>query len=108
MWRDMHEYIIKEERCVHVPTFKNVWCRDRGLNFLHDCPLCQYAWEENDVMPMCDSCPIEWGSTARAFYCENVNNVDFTGKGLWLRCKNAKTWQEQAAIAKQISELPER
>lgn len=108
MWYDMHEHIMKEEKRVHVPTYKSEWCINKGVRFLHDCPLCQYASEENDNQHMCRSCPIEWGSTARTFYCEQISNVDFAGKGLWLRCKNAKTWQEQAALAKQISELPER
>lgn len=108
MWRDMYDHIMKEERRVHVPTFKNEWCSDRGINFLHDCPLCQYAIERGEYSHMCNSCPIEWGSAAGTYHCERVSNIDYTGNGLWLKCRNAYAWQEQAALAKQISELPER
>lgn len=108
MWHDMYEHIMDEEKRIHVPTYKRDWCINNGVRFLNNCPLCQYACEENNHQQICRACPIEWGSRASAYYCERISNIDTTGYGLWLKCRDAYTWQEQAALAKQISELPER
>lgn len=40
--------------------------------------------------------------------CEHKENKPSTEVGLWIQCRDAKTWEEQAELARKIANLPER
>lgn len=114
MWSDMADYIENVKRPIDVWHFKSNWLRERNIRCMSECPLCQYSYDLycnfnfNSVYThMCQACPIEWESDTDSFMCE-FKHIIGVNDGLWVMCRDAETWQEQAALARKISELPER
>lgn len=94
MWNYIADKIEKAEHVLDIDCLKIEYLESKGIQYiLNHCFLCAYAMGKGG----CDVCPLE------------PNNA--TGGclgGLYFDCKNAETWTEQAALARQIVNLPER
>ena len=81
---------------------------DRAV-FLY-CFLGHFTREDNDCLPDCSKCPIEWPSKLDEFMCEHVNGKN-DEEGLWLQWHDAhkeKKYKLATTLARQIANLPER
>lgn len=97
MWRWIAELIEKVKRCVNIGDSKKEYLSMLKIKIypIDMCFLCQYA-NEADVCFPCRHCPVE-----------KPDGIGCLG-GLYYKVCRAETWQEQAALARQIAELPER
>lgn len=105
MWNYIADVIEEYAHCFNVYYLKQVYCFNYQEKYQVDtildyCFLCEYT--EGD----CDKCPLEWVSKISKYMCEDFEQFD--NRGLWRRCCYAEKWQEQAALARQIANLPER
>lgn len=98
---------IEETKCVlDVYELKRQYCKSIRRFFTNNfCFLCEYVKHEG-----CQKCPVRWPSTANAYMCEDNGKGE---AGLWLECydiydKGCTDWQEQAKLARQIANLPEK
>lgn len=100
--RDMYNNIadgIEEGRhIVNIEESKEIFCRIHGFNVMFNCFLCDY--DEN----LCVDCPVMWGDSVKDKCCR-LHNGEL---GLFHRVRIADSWQEQAELARQIANLPER
>lgn len=79
-----------------ITSLKEQYCDAKGFkNIFSGCFLCEYTGVN------CKICPLDWGNHSRIYMCERNN-------GLWIKCRDSEDWQEQAALARQIANLPER
>lgn len=79
---------------LYLGTFKKVL-----IHPIESCFLCEYARNERnkkDFGTSCDHCPV---TRANGYGCLG---------GLYYSVCRAETWQEQASLARQIANLPER
>lgn len=108
-WNYIADVIERLKIVIDVKSYKFEYCyENKFYDVKNYCFLCEYTrngrFDEN-----CDKCPIEWYQNFEGLPCEGECWEDDEEKyGLWWKCQNAKTWQEQAALARQIANLPER
>lgn len=97
MWNWIEQKIREAKRVLNIPDLKIEYLENNGFNHIFaDCFLCQYVSEVSVFEIQCNYCPVE-----------RPSGDDCLG-GLWRDVLTADTWQEQAALARQIAELPER
>lgn len=96
MWNLIADEILREKRKLNISDLKYKYCVKNGFkNINADCFLCEYTNYN------CNRRPIDWKNDSKMFMCEK-------NQGLWIKCRDAENWQEQAALARQIANLPER
>lgn len=107
MWNCIADEIERSKKVLDIFGLKRRYCKTAGFGrVMFNCFLCEYAGHvAESYANMCSYCPLEWESKFNEFMCEHNINA---GDGLWLKCCDAETWQEQAALARQIANLPER
>lgn len=96
MWNWIADEIEKEKEVLNISNLKRIYCGDNDLHLLSDCFCCEY----NKNVCRCVRCPLTWGEFDGC--CNNEKT------GLYDRVCDASTWQEQAKLARQIANLPER
>lgn len=102
MWNDMADEIERCKAIINVCEFKHQYCSSNNFVSIDEyCFLCEYA------NCNCSKCPLQWESEVEEFMCANKYQYG-DREGLWLRCKDSTDWKEQAALARQIANLPER
>lgn len=108
-WNYIADVIERVKKVIDVSSYKFEYCYENKFYVVkNDCFLCEYV-RNGSFDWKCDKCPIEWPSNFGGFPCEGECWEDNKERfGLWWKCKNAETWQEQAALARQIANLPER
>lgn len=111
MWNWITDKIEKLKTVVNIYDYKKEYCYINKYDFiLHNCFCCEYAsikWLNSYVDSICQMCPLDWKSKSNRVMCENAEHEkDY--EGLYSLCCKAKSWQEQAALARQIANLPER
>lgn len=84
----------KSECCIH--SLKDFYCSANNLNLRHNCFCCEYS---NIDCHGGEKCPLDWIETPHC--CDNDSSLYH--RVLW-----SESWQEQADLARQISNLPER
>lgn len=108
-WNYIADEIEKFKMVIDIQDCKRRYCltniRYPVKNY---CFLCEYTsgdwWDVK-----CEKCPIIWGEEHDGLPCDGECWEDNEEKyGLWWKCLNAKTWQEQATLARKIANLPER
>lgn len=102
MWNWIADEIEREKTTIGIWNAKKAYLQINGIEpIFNDCFLCEYARCEVDGC-ICILCPLLWG--------ENQDTCVITtqGFGLFEKCVDCKDWQEQAALARQIANLPER
>lgn len=95
MWNWIADEVEKEGIVLRVPVLEKNWCDTHNTHPTLSCFACTYCG-----FKLCeDGCLFDWGS-----------GCDFTicGRGYYGECVRAKTWQEQAELARKIANLPVR
>lgn len=112
MWRWIAEETEKRKQIVKKSEYLYTYCRlDEHIRF--NCFCCEYDKQRNReefLYINCRFCPINWGSAATNYMCEDLTDMD-DDYGLyaeWIEAVKCDDWQIAAAIARQIAELPER
>lgn len=98
MWRWIAELIEKVKRCVDIVDAKAEYLSEKKYktSLKNECFLCEYGFQFDDEF--CKYCPVKFPE----------EEPDECFGGLYHKVIYAETWQEQAALARQIAELPER
>lgn len=96
MWNWIAEQIERKMKYLSISGLKDKYYFMLEKTWtVEKCYLCQYANEQYTSSP-CDHCPVE-----------KPDGVGCLG-GLYYAVNRAETWQEQASLARQIANLPER
>lgn len=95
MWNWIADEIERQKRIRCIPLLKQCYCYENKLTLIADCFCCEY----NNNYEKCPKCPLDWGETSHC--CSN-------GESLYHRILWNESWQEQADLARQIANLPER
>lgn len=105
MYNEMADEIEKNKRSIkYVAKWKEHYINEIGfLDFNNDCFLCQYTIDKFPRERCEFTCPLMWGEKLG-----DTCMVTEYGDGLFRRLLYAESWQEQAALASQIANLPER
>lgn len=95
MWNWIADEIERVKHSVYIIAYKKKYLEINGFVDIKDsCFMCEYVVNKHKT---CEQCPINsW-----------IYSIDCLG-GLFEKCCNAKSWQEQAALARQIANLTER
>lgn len=110
MWNWISDEIEKLKEVTDIGYLKiNYLTGVRKIEFgiANHCFCCEYDIQKNNSGFRCVKCPIEWVSESKGYMCQD-RETEEDNMGLYLRCIDAETWQEQAALARQIANLPER
>lgn len=95
MWNWIADKIETIKHTIHIITYKKKYLEINGfVDIIDSCFMCEYVVS---IQKGCEQCPID--SWTDSIYCLG---------GLFEKCCNAESWQEQAALARQIANLPER
>lgn len=112
MWNWIADKIIRLKKLIDVYSYKKEYLyRKRLFDIDRYCFLCDYCRQNRKRFEVCEKCPLDWGDVSnRNFYpCEgDAYSQDERDYGLWWKCQKAKTWEEQARIAREIANLPEK
>lgn len=97
MWNWIADTIETDMRLHSISYLKSSWCSAYGISIEMDCFACEY--DSRCGIHPCKNCLFNWGDTK-----------DFTpcSCGYFKQCLCAKTWQEQAKLARKIANLPVR
>ncbi len=96
MWNWIADKIEREKTICNIPDLKKIYCRENNLFLRRHCFCCEY---KDDTDWRCDTCPVDWIKTKHC--CDNE-------KSLYSLVIDAFIWQEQAELARQIANLPEK
>lgn len=125
MWNWIAERIERIQHVVDISEMKKVYVeREENRNELvNDCYCCEYAFEyafmkNGTTNKMCVYCPLIWKTEedgVKQYQCEvgcKSDNGDFED-GQWWECRGLydrydNPWGEQARLAREIANLPER
>lgn len=94
MWNELADEIEKYKKVIFIIQWKKEYMLNKNYHCESSCFLCEYA-SSIDNCETCCACPLD------------IGDEECLG-GLYEKCCNAKTWQEQAALARKIANLPER
>lgn len=95
MWNWIADEIERGKYVCIIRELKFFYCIANNLILRQNCFCCEY----NSGYYDCSRCPLDWIETLHC--CDNEDS-------LYNRVKDADTWQEQADLARQIANLPER
>lgn len=97
MWNWIADEIERRKCICNIAEWKRRYCNENSLDLLCNCFCCEYTdSKHNDD---CSLCPLDWGIT---------KTCNHSKQSLFKRVLSCTTWQEQADLAKQIANLPER
>lgn len=102
MWNWIADEIEKEKKYQDINCLKEEYCDREGFCYLtNNCFCCEYTNIN------CSLCPIEWGSEVEDLMCLDQYK-EYDNEGLYALCRDELDWREQAKLARQIANLPER
>ncbi len=102
MWRWIADAIEKQKNVLDIWYVKKIYLAQNGFmkSIKNDCFLCGYT-SRKQYYVKCEECPLNWGYVRTGLPCEGEALSDNEENyGLWWKCRGAKTWQEQAALAR--------
>lgn len=99
MWNSIADNIEKCKCVIDIKEAKSDFCSKNGFSIKCDCFLCEYS---KDIL--CRDCPVVWGNNT----LDTCISLLGGRLGLYRKVKNASSWEEQAALARQIANSPER
>lgn len=98
MWNWIADYIEEKKEVQCIPTLKALYTSYHCDDVANDCYCCEYVVNTlKDRFTNCADCPIIWET-----------DPDGICDGFYNPCLEAESWQEQANLARQIANLPER
>lgn len=97
MWNWIADQIEGKRATQSILVLKSKWCALNAVWPKHYCFGCEY--DSTHWGYLCQHCLFDWGAHGPRCYCED---------GIYGECKCAKKWQEQAAMARKIADLPVR
>lgn len=102
MWNWIADKIESLKIVIDIISYKReyLYLFKKG-EIANSCFMCEYT------NVYCECCPLDWKSNVLSSKCVNRRMVG-DDMGLYSRCVNAVTWQEQDKLARQIANLPER
>lgn len=95
MWNWIADEIEKRKCECDISFLKQCYCYENNLALVANCFCCEY----NKGCTKCEKCPLNWIQTPSC--CDSE-------KSLYYRIVFSKLWKEQADLARQIANLPER
>lgn len=95
MWNDIADEIENAKRVLEITVTKIDWCISRNTYPTQACFACAYCGNRDCE----DGCLFNWTTGGEFTSCTD---------GYYRDCKQAETWQEQAALARKIANLPVR
>ena len=102
MWNWIADRIEEEKEYQDINYLKKEYCDIKGFHCeTNNCFCCEYTNIN------CSLCPIEWGSEVEYLMCLDQYK-EYDNEGLYLLCCDEKDREEQAKLARQIANLPER
>ena len=102
MWNWIADRIEEEKEYQDINYLKKEYCDIKGFHCeTNNCFCCEYTNIN------CSLCPIEWGSEVENLMCLDQYK-EYDNEGLYLLCCDEKDREEQAKLARQIANLPER
>lgn len=102
MWNLIADEIEKEKEYQDIEDLKIEYCDREGFDDIeNNCFCCEYT---NCV---CEFCPIKWESKVENYMCVDKYKED-DYEGIYSICCDEEDWKEQAKLARQIANLPER
>lgn len=100
MWNWIADQIENRKSTQEIFRLKKEYCLAIDEKPKFYCFSCQYDMDDfND--PYCAHCLFDFGGSSAPFSCEENTSI-------YYKCKSAKTWQEQADLARKIANLPVR
>lgn len=106
MWRIIAAKTIMEQKIFKPEDYLEEYYSGKIIYRNSFC--CEYA---NLIMnENCDSCPVDWKSTADRYMCEDKDN-NVVGEGFldqWIDAVNCEDYRKAGHYAALIAELPER
>lgn len=97
MWNWIADEIKKEKCICNIVILKIRYCKQNSLDLFCNCFCCEYTASKHS--DDCSLCPLDWLITKTCYHDKN---------SLFNRVVSCTTWQEQADLARQIANLPER
>lgn len=121
MWNWIAERIEQSQHVVDICQMKcrYIWEEEHDDVIKNECYCCEYAFMKNGTTnKMCGYCPLIWKTEedgVKQYQCEvgcKSDDGDFED-GQWWECKGLydrydNPWGEQARLAREIANLPER
>lgn len=104
MWNWIADTIETLKCIVDIHALKVKFCAEDYV--INECFCCDYSYNKS-CFNTCEKCPIDWESEVKEFMCQD-KYITNDYKGLYWICCKAESWQQQAALARKIAELPER
>lgn len=102
MWNWIADRIEEEKEYQDINYLKKEYCDIKGFHCeTNNCFCCEYTNIN------CSLCPIECGSEVEYLMCLDQYK-EYDNEGLYLLCCDEKDREEQAKLARQIANLPER
>lgn len=102
MWNWIADRIEEEKEYQDIEDLKIEYCDREGFDDIeNNCFCCEYT---NCV---CEFCPIKWESKVENYMCVDKYKED-DYEGIYWICCDEEDWKEQAKLARQIANLPER
>ena len=98
MWNWIADKIEATRKLCIVAELKYDWCEFHSLSPEAFCFACEYKSSRKEGF-CCRGCLFNWGNSFEFVHCM---------EGYYERCRLAKTWQEQARLARKIANLPVR
>lgn len=96
MWNWIADEIESRKNVCVIHALKAFYCNANHLFLRHNCFCCEYSINGNYS---CDKCPVDWIKTK---YCTDVE------MSLYEAILFTEQWKEQADLARQIANLPEK
>ena len=96
MWNWIADEIEKRNKVLEIIDLKVEYCTTNNLLLQHNCFCCEYSIDDDYG---CEKCPVDWINTK---HCSDDET------SLYVAVLHTKQWQEQADLARQIANLPER
>lgn len=106
MWNWIADQIEEAKAVLSIWMLKRKYCDENGFSEITaHCFLCDYVdnLDQDHFGPCKTTCPIKWPGSETC-----GDDIYLDKEGLYDSCRMTNKWQEQAALARQIANLPER
>lgn len=107
MWNWIADQIEEKKTALSIHNLKREWCEYYKISLRHDCFSCEYDSEHGGNV--CEYCLFDWGVDTDS--CSHEDGSYSCEDGCYGECRLLcydNLWEEQAALARKIANLPVR